>query len=322
MAKGENQKLKLLYLRDFLLETDAEHPLTMEEMLSMLKERQVDAERKSIYSDIEALRNYGLDIALKKLGRTAAYYLNTREFEVNELKMLVDSVQSSALLTEKRAQKLTQKISAQSRRYGAELLQRKLETPYRDRSQNEGLSKAIDTVYAAIAADVQIRFRYWHYGPDKKPLYDQDGKSYHVSPFSVLLEDGHYCMLAYEPREHGFRRFRLDKVSNLALSRATRIGKEDYPLYRLSETDDNSISGRLVTLRCSMSALDPIIDHFGKNVTVRDQKNGTLAVDVKTPVSPAFFGWIVSLDGTVSIAAPTEVRSVYQAYLEKILQSF
>lgn len=321
MAKGENQKLKLLYLRDFLMETDSEHPLTMEEMLAMLKEHHVDAERKSIYSDIEALRTYGMDIALKKLGRTAAYYLNTREFEVNELKMLVDSIQAAPFLTEKKAQKLTQKVSAQSRRYRSELSQRRLDAPSRDHSQGDSLFRAIDTVFSAIAADVQIRFRYWHYGPDKKPRYDLDGKSYHVSPFSVLFESGHYSVLAYESRERRFRSFRLDRVSNLVLSRAGRIGKEAYSIYGLSDPKEETDGIRSVTLRCPAAALDAVIDRFGKGIAVTEQKDGSCTAEVRTDLSPAFFGWITSLGESVSIVSPADARNAYRQFLEIILLS-
>ena len=321
MAKGENQKLKLLYLRDFLLETDAEHPLTMEEMLSMLKEHQVDAERKSIYSDIEALRTYGMDIALKKLGRTAAYYLNTREFEVNELKMLIDSIQAAPFLTEKKAQKLTQKVSNQSRRYSTELSQRRLDAPWHDRTQSDSLFRAIDTVFSAIAADAQIRFRYWHYGPDKKPRYDLDGKSYHVSPFSVLLDSGHYSVLAYESRERCFKLFRLDRVSNLALSRTGRVGKEAYSIYGLSDPKEETGQIRSVILRCPAAALDAVIDRFGKNITIAEQKDGLCTALVRTDLSPAFFGWITLLGESVSIASPADARDAYRQYLERILLS-
>ncbi len=321
MAKGENQKLKLLYLRDFLLETDAEHPLTMEEMLTMLKARQVDAERKSIYSDIESLRTYGMDIALKKLGRTAAYYLNTREYEVNELKMLIDSVQSASFLTEKRVQKLIQKVSAQSSRYRTELMQRRLDNPCRDHSQSESLFRSIDTVYAAIAADMQIRFRYWHYGMDKKPVYEQEGKAYHVSPFSVLFEDGHYLVLAYEPRERCFRRFRIDRVSNLAISRAYRLGKEEYSIYGFSETEKDPGTEYSVVLRSSVSALDSVIDRYGRSIMITDRQDGTCAVEVKTSLSPLFFGWIAAFGGDVSVIAPTEARDGYRAFLEETLRS-
>lgn len=321
MAKGENQKLKLLYLRDFLLETDAEHPLTMEEMLAMLKARQVDAERKSIYSDIESLRTYGMDIALKKLGRTAAYYLNTREYEVNDLKMLIDSVQSASFLTEKRAQRLIQKVSAQSSRYRSELLQRRLEHPSRDHSQNESLFRAIDTVYTAIAENLQIRFRYWHYGMDKKPVYEQDGKAFHVSPFSILFEGGRYLVLAYNPREHCFRRFRLDRVSNLAVSRAGRTGKEEYSFFSLSEAMEDSNAQYSVILKCDASALDSVIDRYGRNIMITDRLDGTCAVEVKTVLSPLFFGWVAASAGHISVSAPSEVRNRYKAYLENVLHS-
>jgi predicted DNA-binding transcriptional regulator YafY len=321
MAKGENQKLKLLYLRDFLLETDAEHPLTMEEMLAMLKARQVDAERKSIYSDIEALRIYGMDIALKKLGRTAAYYLNTREYEVNDLKMLIDSVQSASFLTEKRAQKLIQKVSAQSSRYRSELIQRKLDHPFRDHSPNESLFRAIDTVYTAIAEDVQIRFRYWHYGMDKKPVYEQDGKAFHVSPFSVLFESGRYHMLAYDSRELCFRRFRLDRVSNLVVTHAGRTGKEEYSFYSLSEGAAESSPLYTVILQCDVSALDSVIDRYGRNITITDRRDETCAIEIKTSLSPLFFGWLAASAGHITVAAPSAVRNRYKAYLEDVLHS-
>ena len=198
MAKGQNQKLKLLYLRDLLLETDADHPVTMEEILARLKASGVDAERKSIYSDIEALRLYGMDIELAKQGRCASYYLNAREFEPAELKLLVDSVQAAKFLSEKKSLNLIKKLASLSSRHEAELLNRQLFVQNRDKSSNETIYYAVDAIHSAIAADVQIRFRYWQYNTDKKQVFRHGGKAYRVSPYALIWDDENYYLVAYD----------------------------------------------------------------------------------------------------------------------------
>lgn len=326
MAKSENQKLKILYLRELLLETDEDHPITMDQILMRLRERGVNAERKSIYSDLEALRVYGMDIGLKKLGRTAAYYLGMRDFEVAELKLLVDSIQAAKFLSEKKSLQLIKKLAALSSRHERELLNRQLYVLNRDKSQNETIYYAVDAIHAAIANDAQIRFRYWQYNVEKEQELRHNGKTYQVSPFALIWDDENYYLLAYDPETGICKHFRVDKMTHIAVRDEPRDGKEVFGLLNMSAYTKRNFSmfagkEQLVTLRCDNSMIGVIIDRFGRSVSVTKQDDAHFSVSVKIAVSPQFFGWLSSFEGKVVPIAPQEVREQYRAHLFNVLES-
>ena len=326
MAKSENQKLKIIYLRELLLETDEDHPITMDQILMRLRERGVDAERKSIYSDLEALRVYGMDIGLKKLGRTAAYYLGMRDFEVAELKLLVDSIQAAKFLSEKKSLQLIKKLAALSSRHERELLNRQLYVLNRDKSQNETIYYAVDAIHAAIANDAQIRFRYWQYNVEKEQELRHNGKTYQVSPFALIWDDENYYLLAYDPETGICKHFRVDKMTHIAVRDEPRDGKEVFGLLNMSAYTKRNFSmfagkEQLVTLRCDNSMIGVIMDRFGRSVSVTKQDDAHFSVSVKIAVSPQFFGWLSSFEGKVVPIAPQEVREQYRAHLFNVLES-
>ena len=325
MPKSENQKLKLLYLREFLLETDAEHPIAMEEILMRLRERQVEAERKSIYSDIEALRAYGMDIELKKSGRLASYYLNSREFETAELKLLVDSVQAAKFLSEKKSLKLIKKLASLSSRHEASLLNRQVYVLNRDKSQNETILYAVDALHEAIANDVQIHFRYWQYGVDKKPVFRHNGNMYCVSPFALIWDQENYYLVAFDSETRMFRHYRVDKMANITLTDESRLGKEmfaklDMAVYTKRNFSMFSGEEQVVTLRCHKSMIGVIIDRFGRSVPVTIMDDEHFRVHVRVAVSPQFFGWLASLEGAVVPTAPETVKEQYREHLINIIK--
>ena len=328
MAKSENQKLKIIYLRELLLETDEDHPITMDQILMRLRERGVDAERKSIYSDLEALRVYGMDIGLKKLGRTAAYYLGMRDFEVAELKLLVDSIQAAKFLSEKKSLQLIKKLAALSSRHERELLNRQLMFGQRLCTWHNiaFLLNLMEDIRDAIANDAQIRFRYWQYNVEKEQELRHNGKTYQVSPFALIWDDENYYLLAYDPETGICKHFRVDKMTHIAVRDEPRDGKEVFGLLNMSAYTKRNFSmfagkEQLVTLRCDNSMIGVIIDRFGRSVSVTKQDDAHFSVSVKIAVSPQFFGWLSSFEGKVVPIAPQDVREQYRAHLFNVLES-
>ena len=181
-----NQKLKILYLMKILLEeTDEMHSITMSEILSKLSSYGVKAERKSIYDDIECLKTYGLDIILEKEGNTYAYRVASRQFELAELKLLVDSVQSSKFITEKKSHQLIKKIEALASRHEASKLQRQVYTMERVKTENESIYYNVDQIHDAIASNVQITFQYFNWNANKQKVLRKNGAIYKVSPWAL-----------------------------------------------------------------------------------------------------------------------------------------
>ena len=189
MPKSPNQKLKLLYLMEILLQqTDERHPMTVPEMIAQLAQRGVSAERKSIYGDLEALRTFGLDIVQAK-SKTTGYYVGTRAFETPELKLLVDSVQSSKFITHKKTLALIKKIEGLASIYDAQLLQRQVYVHGRVKSMNESVYYNVDEISDAISRDRQIRFHYFEYTISKQRRYRKEGAFYVVSPLALMWDN-------------------------------------------------------------------------------------------------------------------------------------
>lgn len=229
MPKSPNQKLKLLYLMEILLQqTDERHPMTVPEMISELARHGVAAERKSIYNDLESLRTFGLDIVQTK-SRTTGYYIGARSFEVPELKLLVDSVQSSKFITHKKTLALIKKIEGLASIYDAQLLQRQVYVRGRVKSMNESVYYNVDEIADAISRDRQIRFHYFEYTIDKQRHYRKDGAFYIVSPMALMWDNENYYLLAWDAEAQLRKHYRVDKMTDISALDAPREGMRTFP---------------------------------------------------------------------------------------------
>ena len=227
MAKGDNQKLKLLYLaKIFSEETDEDHGLTMPQIIRQLEGYGVSAERKTLYQDFEALKDFGMDIISCQDGRTYTYHLVSREFELAELKLLVDCVQSSKFISEKKSNTLIRKLEQLTSRYEAEQLQRQVLISGRVKSMNESSYYTVDDIHNAISLDRQIRFRYVNWTVDKVESLRRDGKWYQVSPWHLRWDDEYYYLIAFNSETGDIRHYRVDKMKNVTITDLPRDGKE------------------------------------------------------------------------------------------------
>ncbi len=234
MPKSPNQKLKLLYLMEILLQqTDERHPMTVPGMIAQLAQRGISAERKSIYGDLEALRTFGMDIVQTKT-KTTGYYVGSRTFEVPELKLLVDSVQSSKFITHKKTLALIKKIESLASIYDAQLLQRQVYVRGRVKSMNESVYYNVDEIADAISRDRQIRFHYFEYTISKQRRYRKAGVYYVVSPLALMWDNENYYLLAWDAEAELRKHYRVDKMTDISALEMPREGTEDLSKLDLS----------------------------------------------------------------------------------------
>ena len=195
MARSSFQKLKLLHVRNYLLQnSDEEHPITVNQMIQYLESNGIAAERKSIYDDIEALRTFGMDIEECKRGRVFGYYVASRTFELPELKLLVDSVQSSKFITHKKTASLIKKIETLASVHSAQLLHRQVFVKNRIKTMNESIYYNVDEIHNGISNNRKIRFLYFEYNVAKERQYRHGGAYYVVSPFAMTWDDENYYL--------------------------------------------------------------------------------------------------------------------------------
>ncbi len=316
MAKSSNQKLKVLYLLNIMKElTDDDHGLTLPQILEELAKYGIKAERKSIYGDFEALRDFGLTIE-KRTGKNITYHLAERDFELPELKLLVDAVQSSKFITHKKSSALIKKIEGLASKYEAQQLQRQVFVANRIKTMNESIYYAVDEIHRAISDDKKISFKYFEWNMKKERQYRRNGKIYMVSPWALTWDDENYYMIAFDDESSIIKHYRVDKMHGLKITDKKRMGAElfenfDMALY--SKKTFGMYGGRdeQVTLRCKDKMAGVIIDRFGQDVIMYEAGEEQFEVSVRVSVSPLFLTWIMNFGGDIKILSPQSVIDDY-----------
>lgn len=327
MARSENQKLKLLYIVQLLEErTDEEHPVTTQEIIEYLRGKGIAAERKSIYTDIELLTDYGLDIIRIK-ERPGGCYLASRSFELAELKLLVDAVQASRFITTKKSRELIAKLEELCSKSQARQLHRQVVVTNRNKAVNENIYYNVDMIYNAIAENVKIQFQYFEWSVNKEMKLRRDGSFYVVSPWLLSWDDENYYLIAYDDRSGDIRHYRVDKMLKISLRKEERDGKdkfEDFDVAGYSRKTFGMFAGEeeTVTLHCDSNLTGVMIDRFGKDVAMRKVDETHIKARVNVAVSRQFFGWVTGLGAAVTIEGPDRVVDEYKKYLKDILAQY
>ena len=331
MAKSERQKLKLLYLNRILHErTDDDHRLNAEQLIDALADYDVAAERKSIYGDILALQDFGVDIVSQR-GRSAGYYIASREFELPELKLLVDAIQSSRFITARKSKELIAKVSALASQHQARSLQRQVYVAGRVKTLNEEIYYNVDKIHSAISMNRKISFRYFEWkldfsNPQKiVKQYRHDGERYVISPWALTWDDENYYMVGFDTEADCIKHYRVDKMENIILARVARDGREHFEQFDVASYTQKffgMFSGeeRAVSLRCKNSFIGVIYDRFGADIFVMPDPEypDCFRATVNVVVSPQFFGWIAGLGGGVSVCGPDDVRLRFYDQLQDV----
>lgn len=310
MPKSPRQKLKLIVLRDILeRETDAAHPITMSALIARLAEEGIEAERKSLYDDIALLEDYGLDVMRVRLGRQTGYYVGSRLFEMPELKLLVDAVQSSRFITKRKSETLIAKLSTLAGEHEARGLSRQVHTTNRIKAENETVYYTVDELHNAISENRQVSFCYFSWNMQKEKQLRHNGAVYTVSPWALIWDDEYYYLVAYNSVQGTLRHYRVDKmvkvkVLDLPREGADLFAAEDTATYSQRMFGMFSGAEELVTLRCDRSLVDVILDRFGTGVTIMKCDAQTFEVTVHVAVSPNFLAWVIGFGNRMRVVMP------------------
>ncbi len=321
MAKQGSQKGKLLLLLDFLRrETDEDHPATTAQIVDYLEKNGVSAERKSVYSDLDALADYGYDIQ-RRPGPGGGVYLGQRDFELAELKLLVDAVESSRFITPKKSAALIAKLERLTSRHQGRALQRQVFMLQRVKSMNESAYYSVDTIHTAIAQGRMVTFRYFDFNSKKEKVFRHDGKTYLVSPYCLAWDNANYYLVGRVPGEDMTRHYRVDKMAQVSLSPEPSDVPRDFDPAAYVSRYFSMFSGRpaKVRLRCRESLAGVILDRFGREVMLVPDGEGFFTTTLDVVVSPQFWGWLAGLGTGVELVEPAWAAQEYRAYLQTLL---
>ena len=310
MSAGENQKLKMLYLQRILFEeTDPEHGLSAQEIISRLEACGVNADRRTLYKDLDELDRYGLEILKEQDGRNVLYRLNTRSFELPELKLLVDAVQSARFITEKKSRQLIRKLEALASVHEARHLHRQVLISGRIKTMNESIYYNVDFLHDAINRGRQIRFHYYRWNVRKQMEFRRDGAWYQVSPWCLMWDNENYYLVAYDASDGKIKHYRVDKMANLSVLNLAREGKAQFREFDAAQYTRQlfgMFGGEVmrVTLEGKNEIVGVLFDRFGKDIPVVPLDDERFCATVDIAVSPNFLGWVFSLGDRIRITGP------------------
>ena len=324
MARSSYQKLKPLYIMNFFLQnSDEDHPVTVNQIISYLESQGITAERKSIYSDIEALQYFGLDIVQAGSGRSCRYYIAHRNFELPELKLLVDSVQSSKFITHKKTATLIKKIETLASIHEAQLLNRQVFVKNRIKTMNESIYYNVDEIHNGISKNKKIRFLYFEYNVQKERQYRKNGAYYVVSPFALTWDDENYYMVAYDSDASMIKHYRVDKMEKISVLDEDRDGLEAYQaldmaIYARKTFGMFTGQEENVVLRFENHLVGAVLDRLGRDVFIVPDGPDHFTVRTDVIVSPQFFAWVLGFGSSAQIIGPKPVVDKMREHIQSV----
>ena len=322
MARSGNQKLKILYIAKFLLEcSDEAHPVSTAELIRYLAGQGIAAERKSIYDDLAALEDFGLDLVKTAEGGRHGWYVASRRFELPELKLLVDSVQSANFITRRKSSALIAKIETLASTHQAKSLQRQVLVTSRIKTMNESIFYNVDAIHEAISANRNIHFNYFDYAADKSKHYRRDGGLYEVSPFALTWDSENYYLIAFSPADGEIRHYRVDRMERISmLADRPRQGqalfeKLDMATYTRRVFGMFSGTPTEVQMRFDNALAGAVLDRFGHDAMLIPDGSDRFTLRAAVVVSPRFFEWLNAFGTGARLLGPAPVVEQLREHL-------
>ena len=328
MPKGTNQKFKLYRLAQIMLEkTDEEHYITMPEIMESLAEYNITADRKSIYTDLRDLSVLGIEVEGEPIGNRYHYHVVSRTFELPELKLLVDAIQSSKFITEKKSNTLIKKLEKMVSEYEAQKLQRQVYVSGRIKTMNESIYYTVDAIHNAISENKKIKFQYYQWNVKKEMELRHNGAWYHISPWGLSWADENYYLVGFDSEAGKIKHYRVDKILKIRMSKEEREGREYFQRLDMADYAKKSFGmfgGKEQTVRLLVhnSLVGVIIDRFGKDIMMIPQDEQHFIVNVDVHISRQFLGWVFSLGKQIKIVGPDEVVDKMKKEISRLVGQY
>lgn len=328
MPKGTNQKFKLYRLAQIMLErTDEEHYITMPEIMEALKEYDITSERKSIYADLRDLETFGIDVEGEQVGNRYHYHVVNRPFEMPELKLLVDAIQSSKFITARKTNDLIRKLETFVSRYDAMKLQRQVYVSGRIKTMNESIYYTVDEIHNAISENKKICFQYFQWNVKKEMELRHGGAYYRISPWGLSWDDENYYLVGYDSDAQMIKHYRVDKMLNLRMIDERREGRDHFKKLDMADYAKKSFGmyggkEQDVKMLVENHLAGVMIDRFGKDIMMVPVDKEHFSVKVQVHVSRQFLGWVISLGEGIKIIGPDEVAGQMKQEIKRLVEQY
>ena len=325
-GRSPNHRFKILYLYKILMEmTDEEHSISMPEIQKQLELYGITAGRKALYEDIEALKNFGLDIVSGR-GNKIGYAVVNREFQLPELRLLADAVSSARFLTEKKSNELLKKLGTLASVHQRKQISRNVYNAGRVKAMNENIYINTDIISRAIDEKKRISFLYYNYNARKEKVYRESRRV--CSPYALAWNDERYYLVSfYSSRPENMTNFRVDRMERVEILPDDIIPPpENFSVARHISSSFSMFSGHDtdVRIRFVNSLVGAVIDRFGKSVRMipDGDEHFVVCITVKADTPQPFFGWLFQFGTDAQLIYPEDLRSQYIDFARRIVESY
>jgi predicted DNA-binding transcriptional regulator YafY len=328
MAKSENQKQKILVLLDlFKSKTDEEHGVTTSDIIDYLAEHGIKAERKTVYADLNTLKEYGYEISKEKKDGNYYYTLLNRDFQLPELKLLVDAVQASKFISAKKSSELIKKIENLASVYQAKQLQRQVFVSNRIKTNYENVYYNVDELNLAINENRKIKFDYYEWNLSKEMVLRKNGRKNDISPWSLAWDDENYYLVAFDGNSGIIKHYRVDKMRKIEILDEARDGREEFEEFdaaKYAKKVFGMFTGdeQRVKIQFANKLIGVVIDRFGQDIMIIPKGADQFVVNVNVKVSNMFLGWIIGLGDGAKILEPEGVVDEVKQITERLKEQY
>jgi predicted DNA-binding transcriptional regulator YafY len=318
-----SNKSRILYILQILYKyTDEENTISITEIIDLLEKQGIVAHRRTIMTDIESIAESGVDIITIKSTQNR-YFIGNRDFEFAEVKLLVDAVESSKLITQKKSNELIRKLSTLVSKHQASELNSHVYVDQRIKPENEEIYYTVDAIHSAINCNKQIEFKYYQYTGKKEKIFKNSGSVYILSPYALIWSEDHYYAIGFNKKHGKISKFRVDRMAQTTVTAIDSIPKPvkfDVAQYAKSVFEMFDGDTKSVELKCTNDLMDVIVDRFGENVNTMELGSNCFKAIVDISISPTFYGWVFGFGSKMSILAPAEVKGEFIEMARSVAQ--
>lgn len=325
MANNSTLKMKMLALWEILrADSDAEHPLSTNEICAKLRARGIPCERKSVSTDVRLLRQHGYEVESIKIGRDRVYYVPDRGFSVPELKILIDALQAAAFVTEKKTAELTEKVASLGGSHRAEILKENIVRFNTRKHTNESIYFSVNELEQALTGRCRASFYYFDLNENHEKVYRKDRQLYVVDPIALVFVEDNYYLMCWSEKYQQIVSYRVDRMETVTALKTPVCPEALLPEEQIAAFTEETFKmfggePEEVTLRFANELIGTIYDKFGEDTPMLRVDEATCAARVKVQVSPTFWGWVFQFCGELQITEPQELIDTYKALLQEAI---
>lgn len=320
MPRSAEQKIKLLILYDLLQrQTDEENPMSTEEVIMKLLEKGIPVERKALLSDVKTLNEWGFEVMSYKK-KSYYFYVEDRQFNIAELRILIDAIQTANFISEEKTAEFTNKLAELAGEHKGELLKSNLVYYDTNKYDNKHVFYSIDTLQHAIEQKRQVSFYYFHRTIDGEKEYRKEKARYIINPLSLIFTQDRYYLVGYNDKYMDLSGYRIDRMENLAIEETAITPNkncENFNIHKYTKETFMMYMGDLtrVELEADNEMSEEILDKFGGRLKIKTRGEKSFTIEVEIRLSPPFYSWITMSEGRIRIKSPKRVREGMREFL-------